>query len=196
MAELSQDLIDQFVGASHGDLGTVQTLLAQHPDLLTAPARWQETPIQAASHTGAKPVAEFLLSKGAPLEIYTAAMMGMADQVRTMLTHDRSLANAAGAHGLSTLYHAAATGQVGIAELLVAHGADVRAGEDGNTALHAAARFGQVEMARWLLDHGARVNALDYEQKTPLSVAVESGHTDVAEFLRRSGGSSGGEGQA
>jgi ankyrin repeat protein len=181
-------MIDEFVGACHGDLATVQKVLVKHPELLNATARWAETPIQAASHAGARGVAEFLLSEGASLDITTAAMLGMLDRVRALLQQDPSLARAVGAHGLSVLYHAATTGQVEIAALLVTSGSDVNQGDGGNTALHAASRFKQLEMVRWLLDHGANVNASDYERKTPLHVAVESGHADVAELLRRRGG--------
>lgn len=52
MSQLPQEAIDEFVGACHGDLATVQKALAQHPDLLNASAGWTETPIQAASHAG------------------------------------------------------------------------------------------------------------------------------------------------
>lgn len=189
--ELAQELIDEFVGASHGDLGTVRAMLTDHPDLVDASARWQERPIQAAAHAGARNVAEFLLSKGAPLDICTAAMLGRVEQVMQMLREDPAHARAAGAHGLSVLYHAATTGQVAVAELLRAHGAHINQGEGGNTALHAAARFGQAGMARWLLDHGAHVNTLDYEQKTSLQVAGETGHTEVADLLRARGGREG-----
>lgn len=61
----TQAIVDQLVGAAHGDLPTVQALLAQYPDLLNAIARWNETPIQATAHAGARPVAEFLLARGA-----------------------------------------------------------------------------------------------------------------------------------
>lgn len=184
-----QEVIDQLVGSSHGDLAKVKEILTQHPQLINASARWKETPIQAAAHVGARHVAEFLLSKGAPLEIYTAAMLGMKDKVEAFLQSDPAQARAKGAHGISALYHAAITGHIEIAQLLIAGGADVNEGEGGNTALHGAARFGQAAMAKWLLDHGARVNALDHEKKTPLKLAVEGGHTEAAELLRRHGGS-------
>jgi ankyrin repeat protein len=51
--------------------------------------------------------------------------------------------------------------------------------------LHAAAYFGRLEMAEWLLERGADTTATDYEGKTPLQVAEENGHAEVAELLRR-----------
>ena len=68
MAEsLPQELMDQFVVASHGDRATVESLLAEHPDLLRARARWDETPIQAATHAGSRALVEFFLERAAPL---------------------------------------------------------------------------------------------------------------------------------
>jgi len=187
-AGFTQQVIDEFVGASHGDLARAKELLAQHPDVLEARARWDETALGAAAHSGQKEIAEFLLSAGAPLDICTASMLGMASRVAAMLEADPRLAGAKGAHGIPVLFHAAIRGHKQVAELLLAHGTDVNAGAGGNTALHGAAMFGQTSMAEWLLARGADVNTLDYEGKTPLRQAVEHGHGDVADLLRRHGG--------
>ena len=185
---LPQDLIDEFVGASHGDLDRVKELLAQHPDLLQGRARWDETPLGAAAHTGAEGVAQFLLAAGAPIEICAAAMLGMTDRVRAMLEADPHQAHATGAHGISVLYHAAIRGRIDVAELLLARGADVNVGTGGNAALHGAAAFGQTAMVEWLLARGGHVDAPDYNRRTALRLALDNGHHEVAEILRRHGG--------
>jgi ankyrin repeat protein len=44
-------------------------------------------------------------------------------------------------------------------------------------------------MARWLLDHGVRdVNIPNFQQKTPLRVAIERGDEPMAALLRARGG--------
>ena len=43
-------------------------------------------------------------------------------------------------------------------------------------------------MAEWLLARGANVDVLNFEGKTPLRVATERGYTDIADLLRRHGG--------
>lgn len=185
---LPQELIDEFVGASHGDLDRVKELLTEHPALLHGRARWQETPLGAAAHVGQEEVAGFLLARGSPLDVCTAAMLGQRDDVAAFLASDPAQANASGAHGLSVLYHASVRGRREIAEMLVARGADVNAGDGGNTALHGAATFGRLEMVEWLLAHGARANAKDYNGRTPTRVALDAGHAAVADLLRRHGG--------
>ncbi|HLI51273.1 MAG TPA: ankyrin repeat domain-containing protein [Thermomicrobiaceae bacterium] len=183
---VTQDTVDEFVGNAHGNLPRVQELLRSHPSLLRARARWDEDALGAAAHAGSRPVAEFLLAEGAPLDLPTAAMLGRVDDVEAYLSQDPAAANGSGAHGLSILYHAAAGGSIPVAALLLANDVNVNTGSGANTALHAAASKGNAEMARWLLDRGADPGALDYEGKTPLQIAEESGHEELTELLRRS----------
>lgn len=185
--EPTQQIINDFVGNAHGNLPRVEELLTRYPSLLNARAVWDESALQAAAHAGSRPVAEALLAAGAPLDICTAAMLGRIDEVASLLDQDSSLAYATGAHGIPVLYHAVITGQGEVARLLVECGSDVQAGEGGNTALHGAARAGQTAMVEWLLAQGANPNALDYEGKTPLTVALEADHSDVADLLREHG---------
>jgi ankyrin repeat protein len=183
---VSQELVEPFVLAAHGNFAKVQELYEQHPEVLNVPwAKFDETALQASSHMGRREIAQYLLSKGAPLTICAAAMLGMQDEVAAFLARDRSLANARGAHGIPVLFHAAMSGQTEVAALLLAHGG----GEGIDTALHGAVNFGHIEMVKWLLEHGVtNVNAPNYEQKTPLRVATELGYTDIAELLRARGG--------
>ena len=183
---VSQEVVEPFVIAAHGNFAKVQELYEQHPEALNVPwAKFDETALQASSHMGRREIAQYLLSKGAPLTICAAAMLGMQAEVAAFLKQDASLANARGAHGIPVLFHAAMSGQTGVAELLLASGG----GEGIDTALHGAVNFGHIEMVRWLLARGVtNVNAPNYEQKTPLRVATELGHTEIAELLRARGG--------
>jgi ankyrin repeat protein len=184
----SQEVIDAFVGAAHGDLAQVQMLLQQHPELLNARASWGETAIGAAAQTGQVDIAELLLAAGAPLDICTAAMLGRLETVAAMLPAEPRGANAVGAHDLPLLYHAAIRGHIELARLLLEHGAAVDGGakpQAGRTTpLHGAAMFDQAEMARWLLAHGAHPRLPNGDGKTPLQVAESMGHEAVAAVLR------------
>ena len=182
--ELAQEMIDEFVVAAHHDLPRVEHMLAENPALLNENAQWIETPLQAAAHVGNRPIAEFLLAQGAPLDICTATVLGRADEVTAMLASDPELAHATGAHNIPVLYYAAISGNADIAQTLVDAGADVNAGAGGNTPLHGAAIVGQTVMVRWLLDHDANPYAEDYEGKTPLDRALANNHHETAAVLK------------
>ncbi len=186
--EPGQQIIDEFVGVSHGDFARVKELLAQYPMLVNARATWHETPIEAAAQMGREDIVDFLLAAGAPLDICTAAMLGMRDKVAEMLQADPELAHATGAHGIPVTYFPMIHSHGDIAELLVSEGADINAGEGTYTALHGAVLFGQKGMVEWLLERGVEVNPKNFDGKTPLDLAVERDQTEIAELLRAHGG--------
>lgn len=166
-------------------MARVTDLYAQHPDLLNATwEKFDENALQAAGHMGRRDIAGYLLDSGAPLTIYAAAMLGEKDRVAGFLQANPSLARTPGVHGFSVLYHAGLSGNVEIAELLLAQGGDI--GQDA--ALHAATAGDHRAMAAWLLAHGSDVNALNFEGKKPLQVARESGFEDLATLLTEHGG--------
>jgi len=181
-----QKLIDQFVGAAHGDLEKVRHMVDERPDLVFKVSSQNETALQAAAHLGQRKIAEYLLAQGAPLDICTAAMLGKADDVSRMLSADPGLAQSSGAHGIPILFYPSLGGQIKIAEELLARGADINAGKGMNTSLHAAALTDRAEMAEWLLAHGARTDIVDYAGKTPLEVATEHKRYRVEAVLRSS----------
>ncbi|RPI84304.1 MAG: ankyrin repeat domain-containing protein, partial [Chloroflexi bacterium] len=152
---LSQNIIDMFVGAAHGDFERVKGMLEEDPGLLNAQATWQEIAVEAAAQTGDEKIAHYLLERGAPLDIYTAASLGMEEEVRKFLEQEPELVRSVGVHNLPVLYFAAVGGRIKTAEILLERGADINAGTGGNTPLHGAAWLGHTEMVRWLLKHGA-----------------------------------------
>lgn len=181
--ELSQEVIDEFVVAAHHDLPKVQAMLAENPALLNQNATWLETPIQAASHVANRPIAEYLLQQGAPLDICGAAMLGLRDEVAAFLDSDPDLIHATGAHEIPLLFHAAISGNLELVQMLVARGADIDAGAEKQTALHGAAGFGHVEIVRYLLAQGADFNVVDHDGRTPLDVAEQTGHEQVVALI-------------
>jgi ankyrin repeat protein len=181
---LPQEVIRPFVLAAHGDLATVTELLAREPRLLNAVyEEFDETALAAAAHTGQAAIANHLLAAGAPLTICAAAMLGQTDRVAAFLRADASQASSNGAHGIPLLFHAALSGRTEMADLLVAHGG----GQGRDAALHGATRPGHTAMVRWLLERGAAVNTPNFQGKTPLQVALEAGHHEIADLLRQYG---------
>lgn len=177
--------VNDLVGNAHGNLTEVQQVLAANPGWVNSSAVWNETPIQAAAHLGNRQIAEYLLDRGAPLDVFVAAMLGRRDDVERFIESDPELIHARGVHDMPLLYFAAAGHQQDVAEWLLQRGADVNDGRGQNTALHAAVALDHPAMARWLLDRGADVHALDYENKTPLEVSIEQNRSEIAEPLRQ-----------
>ena len=85
------------------------------------------------------------------------------------------------------LASAASGGHVDAVEFLLEHGADVNAKQKWScTALTSATYSGRLEIVRLLLSRGADVNAA-CDGDSALHIAIERGHTEVAELLRQRG---------
>jgi hypothetical protein len=112
---LAPALVRDFVGKAHGDLEGTKALLAEQPALLNATWDWGggdfETGIGGAGHMGNRAIAEFLIERGARLDIFVAAMLGRLDLVRAMLTAWPGLLQSKGPHGITLLRHARAGGE-------------------------------------------------------------------------------------
>jgi uncharacterized protein len=186
---LSPELIREFVMASHFNLPKVQEMLAENPALLTAEHDWGgesgfEDGLGAASHVGNRAIAEFFLAQGVPLTICTAAMLGKSEDVKAFLAQDPAQANARGAHGITVMFHAAMSGDLGIVRMLKDHGCK----EGFSHSIHAAINFGHKDVVAWLLTNGAQdVNVLDYQSKTPLKHALDDNQPEIAELLKTHG---------
>ncbi len=110
----SRDLVREVVGASHGNLARVKELVTAHPTLARASWDWgfgdHEAAIDAASHMGNRPIAEFLIANGARPTVFTMAMLGRIDAVRAMIDALPGLQRTRGPHGITLLAHAKAGG--------------------------------------------------------------------------------------
>ena len=108
--QLDKALVEKFVGASHGKMDIVKTLLEAHPTLLNAAHDWRrgdfETGLGAASHVGHKELVTYFLNKGAQANIFTMALFGEIEILKSMLTFSPKLINAKGPHGYTLLHHA------------------------------------------------------------------------------------------
>jgi uncharacterized protein len=184
--ELPVDLVREFVIAGHGNLERVQEMLAGEPALLNAGYAWREndteTAIQAASHVGNAAIAEYLLDRGSPLAIYTAAMLGRTRDVEALLAGDAALINATGAHGIALLTHAAMSGDVDLVRMLAQRGA-----RDGmSQALSGAVNRGYVEMVRWLLQNGQPdLSWKNFQGMTASDIAAERRNAEIIALLQQ-----------
>lgn len=107
---IKPELVREFVIAGHGNFEKVKELLLQEPNLLNATWDWGagdfETAIGGAGHMGRPDIAEFLIGKGARMDIFIAAMLGRMDIVKPTLEAYPMLKASKGPHGLTLLHHA------------------------------------------------------------------------------------------
>ncbi len=103
-------VVRETVQVSHGNLARVKELVTARPALARVSWDWGfgdwETPIDAASHVGNRPIAEFLIANGARPTIYTAAMMGQLAIVKQWVEAVPGVQRNRGPHGITLLAHA------------------------------------------------------------------------------------------
>jgi hypothetical protein len=107
---LDPALVREAVGVSHRDLKRVQELVERQPALARVSIDWGfgdwESCIDAASHTGNKAIADFLLTSGARPTLFSAAMMGQLDVVKAFIAARPGVQRNLGPHGLTLMWHA------------------------------------------------------------------------------------------
>jgi hypothetical protein len=113
--QINRVLIQDFVIFAHNDLPMTKKLLEKEPGLLNAAMDWGggdwETALGAASHMGRRDIAEFLLERGARIDIFCAAMLGQLDAVKQFLVLQPKLIDGKGPHGFTLHFHAQVGGK-------------------------------------------------------------------------------------
>lgn len=104
------DLIQEFVFAAHKSLEETQRILEKYPLLLNCTSQFKkgdfETAVGGASHMGRKDIVDYLVGKGARLDIFNYAFLGYDEFIKKMVTDYPHLLNSYGPHGFTLLHHA------------------------------------------------------------------------------------------
>ena len=107
---IAPELVNQFVNDAHGDLDSVTKLLKEEPALVNSCWDWGggdwETGLGAAAHMGRRDIAEFLLGKGARIDLFAAAMMGKLEIVQALVNDNPAVIDEKGPHGIALMTHA------------------------------------------------------------------------------------------
>jgi hypothetical protein len=109
------DLVAEFVGQAHGNLDRVREMIGEEPALVNAANDWGggdwETALGAAAPMGRRDIAQFLLERGARIDLYAAAMLGELEVVKAILTAFPDARHVPGPHGIPLIAHAQAGGE-------------------------------------------------------------------------------------
>jgi hypothetical protein len=107
-------LVREMVTVAHGKFPRVRELVEDRPSLAKAAWDWGfgdwETALGAASHTGNREIAEYLISHGARPSLFSATMLGHLDVVKAFVAAQPGVQRIAGPHSISLLAHAKAGG--------------------------------------------------------------------------------------
>jgi len=147
-----------------GRIERVKELLEEDPRLLNFTSHDGWTPLHLAAFFGQKQVAEFLIDLGAD-------MHAVSRNSNTAMP----------------LHSALASGKTDVALLLIDKGADFAAVQltHGYTPLHYAAAGGLEIVVTRLLELGADPQLAAIDGKTPIDMATEKGHMQIADLLRQ-----------
>ncbi|MGB6150624.1 MAG: hypothetical protein WBG48_01420 [Pricia sp.] len=123
---LSIKLVKEFVVAGHKNLSRVKEMLHEHPNLIYSSYDWgnsdYEEAIEGAAHLGNKEIAEYLISQGARVNLFTLTMLGKTDLVKPTLEAYPELLHAKGPHGFTLLHHANVGNAVKLQDYLMENG--------------------------------------------------------------------------
>jgi hypothetical protein len=113
--QINRQMVQDFVIYAHSELPLVKKLLEKEPALINSVMDWGggdwESGLGGASHMGRRDIVEFLLEKGARIDLFCAAMLGQLDVIRSLLALQPKLIDAKGPHGISLHVHAAMGGK-------------------------------------------------------------------------------------
>jgi len=164
------------------------------------------TPLYFAVLMGEAEVSKLLIDAGADFKVdfdglsllHVAGVYGGNEAVAELLVSKGLDVNAkCTARGetldATPLHAAAGKGNLGVAKVLISHGAELEAAlsQNLNTPLHLAARNGKKDLVEMLFAEGANVNAKTRYGETPLDLAMTKGHKELAEWLVEHGGVTG-----
>lgn len=194
--------VDALIAASEAEGKGV----ADEVSIATATTEYEVTPLAIACERGNRRIVQRLLGAGAKVDQRTngqitplllAARTGASDVIACLIENGAKL-DATERKGQTALMWAAAAGHEEAVKRLLDAGADRDAKSKlGFTALLFAARNGQMDVCQVLVDAGVDVNAVIEPtfktNRTPrkgssaLTLAVESGHFELAMFLIENG---------
>ncbi|MES2418962.1 MAG: ankyrin repeat domain-containing protein [Bacteroidota bacterium] len=151
-----------FEACALGKLEEVSLLISENPPRVNDYSGDGFTPLGLACYFGYEDIAQFLISKGA--EVNVASKNGF---------------------NVFPIHSAVAANNINITKMLFEAGAYPNVCQkSGMAPLHSAAQLGNIELIILLLENGADVNLRMEGGKLPADLAAQKGFEEIAEILR------------
>ncbi|MHB1001974.1 MAG: ankyrin repeat domain-containing protein [Armatimonadota bacterium] len=186
----SQGSTPLITAAALGNLSVAKVLI-DHGAKINTPFNKGTTPLITAIRNGHFLLAQLLVVSGADVNaldgdamgaIHFASVAGATDLVRFLFEHGARLIDKI---EYTPLHFAAYNQYLQVAELLIAHGANVNARDsEGRTPLHEAAKTNSIHMIELLLSSGADPNLQDIYNNNPLQLAEQRYSEEAVRLLR------------
>jgi ankyrin repeat protein len=172
------------------DRDTLDRLLDADPTLAAARDDDGVSAVMHALYRGHRITAEDIAADLPSLDIFEAAALGRADEVRALLDADPGLATARSADGFTALHFPAFFGGADAAQALIDAGADVNVRSANDFAvmpIHSAAAGRHDDDVAVLIAAGADVNVRQRHGWAPLHGAAQNGDRTMLDRLLAAG---------
>ncbi len=186
------DVTALHVAAREGHKEIVEALLAGGADVNAGSTYNELTAAELAMEANHIEVVKLLIAKGADISaLHFAIHMKDYAKAKSLIESGADV-NKRKRSLDAPLLLAASSGQKDVAELLIAKGANINIqNSKGRTPLHYAVREDDRDMVELLVTKGADINAKSkfdgWISGTPLDLAIDEGHTEIADLLRKHG---------
>lgn len=177
-----------FSAISAGDQDRVKELVAQHPDVARARNQAGVSALMQARYENKPEMVAQLRNSAGELDVFEAAALGDNARLHALLAKDRALVKAQSSDGFTPLHLACFFGQLGAAETLINHQADLNAVSPNRIAvIHSAAASGNAALVKLVLQAGANPNLQQQGGYTALHEAAMHNSVERAQALLDAG---------